>query len=152
MTSEMLDSRSTDVPFLKHQYRTPLGITYDVMQACIEAGLGGIAISRISQSKPVSQCSHVQLQETHRHRHDGNQQNQEKAHFHHHRKRDKILPGTSKISRHDERDKHQVLTSGDRQCFKPRFGKTWLFNITFQFFKTFPPRNQFFVNYKYHHL
>ena len=54
MTSEMLDSRSTDVPFLKHQYRTPLGITYDIMQACIEAGLTGIAISRISQRANLS--------------------------------------------------------------------------------------------------
>ncbi len=54
MTSEMLDSRSADVPFLKHQYRTPLGITYDVMQACIEAGLSGIAISRISQRANLS--------------------------------------------------------------------------------------------------
>src|SRR5689334_22604041 len=109
-------------------------------------------IKNISKSKPVSQCSHVLLQETHRRWHDANQQNQEKVHFHHYRKRDKILPGTSEISRHDERDKHQVLILGDRQCFKPRFSKAWLFNITFQFFKTLPPRNQFFVNYKYYHL
>ena len=55
MTSEILENRrSTDVPFLKHQYRTPLGITYDIMQACIEVGLGGIAISRISQKANLS--------------------------------------------------------------------------------------------------
>jgi predicted transcriptional regulator len=55
MTSEILENRrSADVPFLKHQYRTPLGITYDIMQACIEAGLAGIAISRISQRANLS--------------------------------------------------------------------------------------------------
>ena len=55
MTSEILEnSRSADVPFLKHQYRTPLGITHDIMQACLDAGLGGIAISRISQKANLS--------------------------------------------------------------------------------------------------
>jgi predicted transcriptional regulator len=54
MTSEMLESRSSDVPFLKNHYRTPLGITYDVMQACIEEGLSGIAVSRISQRANLS--------------------------------------------------------------------------------------------------
>ncbi|HYL65658.1 MAG TPA: winged helix-turn-helix domain-containing protein [Nitrosopumilaceae archaeon] len=53
-----LTSTSTDLPtsklFLKHQHRSTLSITGDILQACMDAGVDGILISKISQKANLS--------------------------------------------------------------------------------------------------
>jgi predicted transcriptional regulator len=45
---------STIIPFLNPQYRDSLTITRDILQVCMNAGLEGILISRLSQKANLS--------------------------------------------------------------------------------------------------
>ena len=45
---------STIMPFLKQQYRDPLTITRDILQVCMNAGIEGVKISKISQKANLS--------------------------------------------------------------------------------------------------
>src|SRR5579872_6150812 len=51
--------KSISNPFLKHQYRTSLGITWDILQACMEAGVNGISVFKISQKANLSHSAVV---------------------------------------------------------------------------------------------
>lgn len=45
---------ATSRPLLKHQHRSALSITRDILQACMDAGIDGILISKISQNANLS--------------------------------------------------------------------------------------------------
>ena len=45
---------SSNVPYSRHQYRTTLGITLDILQTCMDAGVNGILVSRVSQRANLS--------------------------------------------------------------------------------------------------
>jgi len=53
-STDTLNNIKPSVSFPKHQYRTSLGITYDILQACTDAGTNGILISKISQKANLS--------------------------------------------------------------------------------------------------
>ena len=59
LTDTLNDTKSTNMSFLKHQYRTSLGITWDILQACMYAGINGISVSRISQKANLSHSAVV---------------------------------------------------------------------------------------------
>src|SRR5579872_5367042 len=60
MTSNTHESdKSVSNPFLKHQYRTSLGITWDILQACMETGVDGISVFKISQKANLSHSAVV---------------------------------------------------------------------------------------------
>lgn len=48
------DSKPVSTPFLKSQYRNSLGITWDILQACMDAGINGVSVSKISQKANLS--------------------------------------------------------------------------------------------------
>ncbi|SMH71469.1 winged helix-turn-helix domain-containing protein [Candidatus Nitrosotalea okcheonensis] len=48
------NDESVSTPFLKHQYRTSFGITWDILRACMEAGIDGISVFKISQKANLS--------------------------------------------------------------------------------------------------
>ena len=45
---------STNKPFLKRRHRAPLSITKDILQACMDAGIEGILISKVSNKANLS--------------------------------------------------------------------------------------------------
>lgn len=47
------DNKPVNTPFAR-QYRSSLGITWDILQACIDAGVKGIPVFRISQKANIS--------------------------------------------------------------------------------------------------
>src|SRR5689334_17895461 len=49
-----LNELSLNKQFLKNQHRSTLSITRDVLQACMDAGIDGILISKISQKANLS--------------------------------------------------------------------------------------------------
>lgn len=51
---DTLNNIESSVPFTRHQHRTSLGITCDILQVCTEAGIDGISISKISQKANLS--------------------------------------------------------------------------------------------------
>ncbi len=53
-TETLNNIKSRDTSFLKQQYRTSLGIIYDILQVCMDAGIDGIPISKISQKANLS--------------------------------------------------------------------------------------------------
>src|SRR5574340_1729100 len=48
------DKKTASMPSLRHQYRTSLGITLDILQTCMDAGVNGILVSRVSQKANLS--------------------------------------------------------------------------------------------------
>jgi len=48
------DNQPVSTPFLKPQYRNSLGITWDILQACIDAGISGTSVFKISQKANLS--------------------------------------------------------------------------------------------------
>lgn len=53
------NNKYISTPFSKHQYRTSLGITCDILQACMEAGIDGISVFKISQKANLSHSTVV---------------------------------------------------------------------------------------------
>jgi predicted transcriptional regulator len=53
-TRSLHDNMSTIMPFLKQQYRDSLTITRDILQVCMNAGVEGILISKLSQKANLS--------------------------------------------------------------------------------------------------
>jgi predicted transcriptional regulator len=51
---------STIKSFLKQQYRSSLGISGDILQACMNAGIEGILISKISQRANLSHTTAIE--------------------------------------------------------------------------------------------
>ncbi len=55
MTStDTMASIESSVPFTRHRHRTALGITCDILQVCVDAGMDGISITKISQKANLS--------------------------------------------------------------------------------------------------
>ena len=48
------ENKPANTPFLKHQYRTSLGITWDILRACMDAGISGMSVFKISQKANLS--------------------------------------------------------------------------------------------------
>jgi predicted transcriptional regulator len=53
-TRALCDNMSTIMPFLKQQHRDSLTITRDILQVCMNAGIEGILISKVSQRANLS--------------------------------------------------------------------------------------------------
>jgi predicted transcriptional regulator len=51
---------STIKPFLKQQYRSSLGISGDILQVCMNAGIEGILLSKISQRANLSHTATIE--------------------------------------------------------------------------------------------
>jgi predicted transcriptional regulator len=49
-----LNELSSNKSFLKHRHRSTLSIARDILQACMDAGIDGIFISKISQKANLS--------------------------------------------------------------------------------------------------
>lgn len=54
LTDAIDDKKTSSVSYSRHQYRTTLGITLDILQTCMEAGVNGILVSRVSQKANLS--------------------------------------------------------------------------------------------------
>ena len=54
LTDAIDDKKTSGVSYSRHQYRTTLGITLDILQTCMEAGVNGILVSRVSQKANLS--------------------------------------------------------------------------------------------------
>ena len=53
-SSTQEDGKPVSTPFLKPQYRNSLGITWDILQACMDAGINGTSVFKISQKANLS--------------------------------------------------------------------------------------------------
>jgi predicted transcriptional regulator len=53
MTLDASYNKPVDMTF-RRQYRTSFGITCDILQACMDAGMDGIPVSRVSQKANLS--------------------------------------------------------------------------------------------------
>ena len=54
MTSDTQDGDKSSNMLFVRQYRSSLGITLDILQACMEAGVDGISVFKISQKANLS--------------------------------------------------------------------------------------------------
>ncbi len=54
MTYDLTSDKKPAMISFRHQYRTSLGITFDILEACMDAGINGILISRVSQKANLS--------------------------------------------------------------------------------------------------
>ena len=52
--TKILDNLTPSKPNLKHQHRSAIGISADILRACMDAGGDGIIISKISQKANLS--------------------------------------------------------------------------------------------------
>lgn len=54
LTDTINDKKTASMSYSRHQYRTTLGITLDILQTCMDAGINGILVSRVSQKANLS--------------------------------------------------------------------------------------------------
>lgn len=54
LTDAINDKKTESTSYSRHQYRTTLGITLDILQTCMDAGVNGILVSRVSQKANLS--------------------------------------------------------------------------------------------------
>jgi len=57
ITYDLTNDKKPDTMIsFRHQYRTSLGITFDILEACMDAGINGILVSSVSKGKSITQC------------------------------------------------------------------------------------------------